>query len=230
MRSFLTLFGAVLLVVISVTLGALLLPSCGVLNSVAGTWIDWCPENTRNENETRLAAISERNSQLLESILEKEREIALLQCLREPEVAEVPELPRQTEPEIDRDGWMNREIASLEGCWNLESKFSTTDRRTGLTSRYTSWRMCFDANGVGREEMRAENGSTCSGPVQGRFGADGALEIEQPSNLQCSDGGFIYRLSSRCELDAGSGARCLITQPELGRSTNVEFGRALRNE
>lgn len=226
MRSFVTLLGAAILVAVSTFLAGLLLPACGVLNAVAGSWIDWCPANTQAEAEIRVAALAERNADLERRIAAKERELALYQCRPAPRVVR----QQPTVPEIDREGWTARDIGSIEGCWELESKFSTTHTQTGLTSRYTSWRMCFDANGVGREEMRADNGNSCSGVVRGSFAADGSLRIEEPGNLQCSDGGFIYRLSSRCTLDDGGAARCVVTQPELGRSAEVDFRRVTRSE
>ena len=76
--------------------------------------------------------------------------------------------------------------------------------------------------------MRAENGGTCSGSVRGSFNADGSLSIEEPGNLQCSDGEFIYRLSSRCQLKGDGTAACVVTQPEVGKSATINFRRAVR--
>ena len=235
MRVLVTIIGAVFLVAITTVLGALLLPACGVLQSVAPTWIDWCPVNAQDKAETRLAALSERTSELENLILQRERELALMQCVRKPpkvaQVEEPVEVPEVAEPpEIDREAWAERDISTLDGCWNLDSRFSTTNRQTGVSTRYTTWRMCFNAQGVGREEMLAENGGKCSGPVQGRFNADGSLSIEEPGNLQCSDGEFIYRLSSRCQLQGDGTAACVVTQPEAGRSATVTFRRATGNE
>lgn len=231
MRVISTIFGAVLLVAATVILGVLLLPACGVLKSVAPSWIDWCPVNARDKTEMRLAALTSRTLDLENQILQRERELALMQCVRKPPaVATIEEPVVEDPPEIDRDAWAERDISTLDGCWSLDSKFSTTNRQTGISTRYTTWRMCFDELGNGREEMLAENGGTCGGSVQGRFNADGSLSIEEPGNLQCSDGEFIYRLSSRCELKGDGTAACVVSQPEAGRSATVNFRRATRNE
>ena len=229
MRVFLSIFGALFLVALISGLGAVLLPACGVLKTVVPTWIDWCPVNARAATETRLAVLSERSFELETLIARRERELALMQCLRKPPpVAQIEEPKIEEPPVIDRQGWADRDIATLDGCWSLDSSFSTTNRQTRVSTQYNTWTMCFDANGIGREEMRAENGGTCSGPVRGRFNADGSLGIEEPGNLQCSDGEFIYRLSSRCELKPDGTAACRVTQPEVGKSATINFRRAAR--
>ena len=187
--------------------------------------------NTQALNDGKLAELAKRRSDLEREIADKESELALLQCAA---VAEEPRLPELLpEPEtagIDEDDWNARDVSLLEGCWDLESNFSTTNRQTGVRSRYNVWRMCFDANGVGREDMRSESGSTCSGPVSGRFDANGSLVIEQPANLQCSDGGFIYRMRGQCALNQEGTANCALLQPEVGGTADVEFRRAERGE
>lgn len=210
---------------------ASLLPACGASGRIAGTWSNWCPVNKRQALEGRLAALTASNSDLERVILQRERELALLQC--EPEVppvtppaSSVPEPP----PQIDSEAWDDRRIDLLDGCWELESRFVTTNRQTGEESRYSEWTMCFDASGLGHEEMRADNGNSCSGPVEGRFDDAGNLVIEEPGNLPCSDGGFIYRLRSTCRLQDDGTASCVVRQPELGGSTTVDFRRSTRGK
>ena len=209
-----------MLVCIAIGAAAALLPACGARNSIARTWVDWCPANKIQAAENKIATISEANRSLERRILQRERELALLRC--------DPEAPVQTAKpkEIDRQDWNSRRIGLLEGCWELDSRFATTNRQTGVQSRYTRWTMCFDARGVGREEMRADNGNSCSGPVTGSFDAGGDLVIEEPGNLQCSDGGFIYRLRNQCRLNENGTASCVVSQPEVGSSTTVEFRRS----
>lgn len=226
MRVLGTVLGAGLLVALTVTLAALLLPACGLLRSIAPTWIDWCPVNTAAEAELQLAALGSRQADLRARIAEHERALALRQCdVQVPKVAETP-IPE----DIDREAWASRDIGLLEGCWELESRFSTRNQQTGVTSQYGVWEMCFDANGLGREEMRSDSGSVCSGPVQGSFDSAGRLQIIEPADLPCSDGGFIFRLESQCELNDDGTARCVVSQPEPGGSTTVEFRRAARGE
>lgn len=228
MRGFFAYVGAVVLVAVVAWMGAALLPVCGIGGRIAYTWQDWCPIDRRSETETRLAALSDARRQLEIDILQRERELALMQCEPKPRVQ--AELPEKNEPpaEIDREDWNDRRIGLLDGCWELDSRFVTTNRQTGEESRYNSWTMCFGANGAGREEMRASNGNTCSGPVTGRFDSGGALVIEEPADLQCSDGGYIYRLISRCQANDDGTATCVVTQPEVGGSTTVKFRRSAR--
>lgn len=225
MRVFFSIFGTAFLVAITAVLGALLLPSCGVLKTIVPTWDDWCPVSAQKSVDTRLAVLSDRTSELERLIASRERRLALLQCSRKP-----PVVAKFKPPEINREAWTARDLAALEGCWNLDSKFSTTDRQTGVSTRYATWRMCFDGAGNGREEMLAENGGTCSGTVRGKFNTNGTLSLDQPGNLQCSDGGFIYRLSSTCQLKGDGTADCSVTQPEPGRSTTINFRREMGNQ
>ncbi len=207
---------------------AALVPACGANDRVAGTWLDWCPVNKAEQAEQRLAALERQNQELVDRILRHERELALLQCEpKAPQQAALPDLAPIPD-KIDRQDWVNQRIGLLEGCWELDSRFVTTNRRTGVKTDYNQWTMCFDASGNGREEMRADNGNSCAGPVTGAFAADGSLIIDEPGNLQCSDGGYIYRLSSSCKLNESGTASCVVTQPEVGSSTTVEFRRPAR--
>lgn len=222
------IFGSALLIAIVAWSAAALVPACGAADRVAGTWFDWCPVNKAKQTETQLAALENQNKDLLDRILQRERELALIQCEpKAPQQAALPK-PLPQPKEIDRDDWENRRIDVLEGCWELDSEFVTTNTTTGAETKYNQWTMCFDRNGNGREEMRAANGNSCEGPVTGAFDASGALVIEEPGDLACSDGGFIYRLSSSCKLNDGGTANCVVTQPEVGGSAIIEFRRSTR--
>ena len=226
-RTSLALTGSGLIVAFVAWSAAALVPACGVGGRVAGTWIDWCPFNKVAEADDKLAALHNQNRALKDSILRHERELALLNCAPESQQRDSSaELTPQPEA-IDREDWEDRRIGLLEGCWELDSLFETTDQ-TGATTRYNQWTMCFDADGAGHEEMRADNGASCSGFVQGFFDSDGTLIIEEPDNLPCSDGGYIYRLVSNCKLNEHGTANCTVTQPEVGSSGNVEFRRSAR--
>lgn len=234
MRAVFTYGGSVVLVGLVLWAALAVLPACGAQNRIAWTWSDWCPVNTNLAAENQLASLTDANRSLERAILQRERELAALQCV--PDVPVQIAEPKQTEPEkpplpekIDRKDWNDRRIGLLEGCWELESRFVTNNRETGETSRYNVWEMCFDATGKGREEMLADNGATCEGPVQGRFDGNGKLIIEEPANLQCSDGEYIYRLRSACELNDNGTASCVVSQPEVGGSTTVEFRRSARD-
>ncbi|MEM1232636.1 MAG: hypothetical protein AAGH70_00790 [Pseudomonadota bacterium] len=208
-------------------LAASLLPACGALARVAPSWIAWCPENTQAAVEERLASLDATRFALETRIARRERELALYQC----NVAAPRQAVRLPEPSapIDRNAWDARDVGLLEGCWDLDSRFSTRDTQ-GNQSRYQSWTMCFDGSGRGTEEMRADTGSVCRGPITGQFEQDGRLLISEPGNLQCSDGGFLFRLESRCALNDDGTASCVVLQPETNASTNVNFRRSARRQ
>lgn len=228
MRTILAFTGAGLLTALAAWAALALLPACGAAGRVAPSWLGWCPENRQNQTEARLAALSSANDDLQRRILQRERELARKDC-RPGRAAAAPQRRAVLPPPIDRQDWDNRQIGLLEGCWELDSRFVTTNRDTGAQSRYSEWIMCFDASGRGREDMFADNGNSCSGPVQGHFNADGHLVIEQPGDLPCSDGGYIYRLRSSCRLKDNGTASCAVEQPEVGGSTTVDFRRAQGN-
>ena len=226
-RTLLALIGSGLIVAFVAWSAVALVPACGVGGRIAGTWIDWCPFNKVAEAEDWLAALHNQNRALTDSILRRERELALLNCAPESQ-QQVPSTELTPQPEaIDHEDWEDRRIGLLEGCWELDSLFSTTDQ-TGAETRYSQWTMCFSADGAGSEEMLADNGASCSGFVRGFFDGDGSLIIEELDDLHCSDGGYIYRLISNCKLNELGTANCVVTQPEIGSSGNVEFRRSAR--
>ena len=226
MRGVLIALGSAALVVVITALGVLLLPACGIHSSVASTWLAWCPAEARQLTEERLATIWNSNHDLRRRILERERELASMQC--EPQTASVAQLPLPAA--ISHDDWNARDVGLLEGCWSLDTRFSTEDQETGVVSIYDIWNMCFDSQGLGTEEMRSSSGSTCAGEISAHFDADGSLMIEEPGDLQCSDGAYIFQLLSRCSLYDDGTAGCVVNQPETGISTTVRFRRAVRGD
>ncbi|MEM6310359.1 MAG: hypothetical protein AAF754_09935 [Pseudomonadota bacterium] len=229
MRAIFAFVGSVVLVGVVTWAAASLIPACGANNRIASTWVDWCPVNKAQEKDDRLTALTQSNRDLADRIFQTERELALMQCVPEPPQQSAQLTPPPiAPPRIDEEDWNDQDIGLLDGCWDLDSRFVTTNRQTGAQTRYNRWTMCFDGNGNGRETMQADNGNNCSGPVRGAFDGAGKLVIEEPGNLQCSDGGYIYRLRSSCTLNPNGTASCVVTQPEVGSSTTVEFRRSAR--
>ena len=231
MRAVLAVLGSVALVGVVLFAAASLLPACGALSRIAPSWAAWCPNNTQSDIEARLASLQATRIALETEIARRERELALYQCeapIPRQALAEPPVLFDEPPAPIDEDAWDARDLGLLEGCWDLDSRFSTRDAN-GVQSRYQTWQMCFDGAGQGREEMRSDNGSVCRGPVQGQFQSDGRLLITEPGNLPCSDGGFIFQLQSQCTLKGDGTAECLVTQPETDASATVNFRRSARS-
>lgn len=204
---------------------ALLLPACGVV--MRG--LSFCPAQDLAETELRLAALDDLNAALGREVAALERELGAVQCTAVyPPAATPPEPPRTAAvpPTIDRDAWARRDLGVLQGCWQLDSNYSTRNQRTGVITDYTEWRMCFDGAGAGRAEMLGTNGITCTGPVTGRFAGDGSLEVAEAGNLQCSDQTFIYRRDLACSLSGNGAASCQVTQPAVGTTSTVRLRRS----
>lgn len=135
------------------------------------------------------------------------------------QIEEPPELidpiPDLTAEDFDRGA-----ISVLEGCWELDSEYRTTEIETGRETLYNRWSLCFDAQGQGVERMRSTGGDTCVGPVQGRF-SESRLYIIEPANLPCSNGFEIFRRELDCSLDPMGRANCSVSQPDRGNNTST---------
>lgn len=219
MRPGLILLLGLLLAISAAAAAFALLPACGARLPFAGG-LGFCPAPEAAAAEARLDALGAEAAELTREAALLERDLAARPC-----AASAPAPPPPPPPPIDAEAWSTRDIALLEGCWQLDSPFETTHTGTGVVSHYDDWRMCFGRDGAGHEEMRSDTGTTCAGPVAGAFDASGTLVIEEPANLACGDGGFIYRLTSRCDLKPDGTAACRLEQPELGRTGAATFRR-----
>jgi hypothetical protein len=197
---------------LALTLGtaALVLPACAV-----GVWpfADFCPPARAAAPAARVADVAARRAVL-------EAEVAALQR----RVAALPVCPPpRAEPEgIDAERWEDRDVGLLEGCWTLDSDMSIRDVSTQRASPVRSWRMCFDADGTGSQELVFENGVICEGPVGARFAESGALTLDDMQNVECDSGFAIFRRVSDCRLD-GQQAACTSDQPYDPRGGQSRF-------
>jgi hypothetical protein len=216
------LAGAAFLVLLVGASAALLLPACGLAASLRLSFLSVCPD--RAAASTAPPDLLERNGALVREIAELEAELAGRQC-----VAVAPEPvapPRPAAPDaIDEEGWRRGDVASLAGCWELDSDYRTRDIRTGVITEYDRWSICFDENGAGTQRMGATNGITCEGPVTGGFEA-GTLSIREPGNLRCSNGSFIHQREVDCRLDGQGTANCDSLQRETGGQGTARLRRA----
>jgi hypothetical protein len=140
-----------------------------------------------------------------------------------PPVTPIPPIPDV--PELDADGWRRGDLASLAGCWDLDSDYRTQNVQTGAVTNYTDWQMCFASDGSGEARMRATNGVTCTGAISGSFDGGGHLAVAETGNLTCSDDTYIYRRNLTCALTSGTGASCQVSQPEVNRTSTVQLRR-----
>lgn len=212
--------GALALALIAAVAGAaaLVLPACGLRLPFTGRLILNCP---LPEAATELDKVILSNKALQAEIAAAEVHLAAVPCEATP--PPVTETPSGLAPDaFDRD-----DMSVMEGCWELQSQYDVTDRRSGAVTRFREWRICFDASGNGREVMRATNGQTCEGRLSGRVG-DGTLTISEPRNLPCSNGFYIYRRDITCSLDAAGTANCSTFQPEINGRGAAILSRAPR--
>ena len=231
MKVFWALFLGLLLLAGSGFAAALLIPACGVGAGFRPAWLNFCVADDVRDARLATLSIEDSNFDLVREIAQLEREVAAIQCTAQnadPEPPSPIETPpvASTPPSIDADAWRRRDLAVLQGCWELDSEYRVQHVRTGALTHFTEWSMCFTTDGQGREEMLATNGVTCNGEVTGQFDGAGRLLISEPGNLACSDNSFIYQRSLSCALDDTGRASCSVTQPEIGRNSQVQLRRS----
>lgn len=199
------------------------LPACGLrLPFGLGQW-QLCPAPLQARAP---ADRTPERAALLAQIEALQSRLAALQCQpAPPRAAEAPpEPPPETPlpPQTIEEG----DVAALEGCWALASSYGTVDPKTGAAVAFAEWQLCFDASGAGQEKMRGTDGTTCEGPVQAGFDAEGALVIDEPGDLACSNGYSIYRRQVRCTVNGAGIAQCQSLQAEVGGDLAVIMRRA----
>lgn len=176
-----------------------------------------CAKPDQQEVAVRLADANENNRELSRRIFELERELAVLQCVKGP--------PDATSP-LNDEGWKNSDLEMLYGCWALDTTYRTRDVDTGAIRTYRDWQMCFDTQGNGKQVMRSDDGIVCEGSVQAQL-ARGQLDLIEPGNLTCQDGGYIHQRQITCSPAPGGKASCDTFQPETKGKATVGFERAL---
>lgn len=244
---FLPILLAIAFVLVVAAAAAMLLQACGIRVPLTGYVISICEDELTQNTATQLAELEEERDALRRGIAQLERALAMTQCEAEPIPTEPdrPDLLPTPEPEavpdhasppdlpsdprgLDRETFENRDIAVLEGCWDLDSSYRGRDIATGQVTDYNRWRMCFDASGRGTQTMQGTDGSTCQGPAEGRFDDQGRLIIDDGAPLPCSDGSVFFRRVTTCQLDDTGRADCMSEQPfdARGGSSPVGLRRA----
>jgi len=232
---------AMVLVGVVATTGALLLQSCGLRLPFVSTAFSICDDGSAQQADIRLRFLEEDRGALLREIAALERALATTRCEvtlpapqpyradlippPNPDPEQIQRPPGPSDPEgLDRRTFESRDISVLEGCWDLDSDYRTRNVDTGLITDYSRWHMCFDGTGHGTQTMQGTDGTTCQGPVEGRFDAEGRLMMDDGAPLQCSNGGTIFRRVITCRLDDTGRADCLSRQPFDGRGGASEVG------
>lgn len=150
---------------------------------------------------------------------------ALPEAPRPPDVDEpVPdtEEDREAMPDAPRD------LADLEGCWDLESELEFRLRGAeGGTQPFPEWSLCFEegSGGNGTQVMRSAEGMLCEGAIRGAFDATGALVLTEDGDLLCADGTEIFQRVTTCAMGDGGLAVCESVQPRTGGRGNFTLRR-----
>ncbi|MBL8835440.1 MAG: hypothetical protein JNL66_04300 [Alphaproteobacteria bacterium] len=134
-----------------------------------------------------------------------------------------PQPPATPRSDIPAERWQNREVALMQGCWNRITNMRVR-RISGEEFPVRSWRMCFDENGNGTQDLVWENGTQCHGQVRARFLPDGRLELEE-AEAPCSDGSRNLRAQTECTRAADGTADCDRYIPETRGTDRGRFRR-----
>lgn len=205
----------------------LALHACALrLPAILATWV---PVECPAPAVSRLPELSEEGRELQRAIDEAEIRLAGVRCPApesEPFIAPEPaEMPFEPGAVIDEEAWRKRDIASLEGCWALDSNYMTENvegpdnRPTGRFTHYSDWQICFDRSGSGSSTMTGVVGDingpiqggdqlTCSGGGAARFDEEGSVVITEHDRVACSGGRTIFRRQLTCSLDENGHAIC----------------------
>ena len=209
-------FGAAALLILSLVQGATLLPGCG-LRLGTSDYLNFCRDPAAAGPSPELAAELERHAALEDRLRDLERSLAGLGACPPPAIP-APE-PEPEPDQLDAERWHEGDISLLEGCWSLASDYRLEDRESGTVTEVESWRMCFDAEGSGDQQLAQSNGATCEGEVTAYFDDDGRLRINDQANVQCT-GSYIYRRVMTCTLEPNGEAACRSRQPERGQGAS----------
>lgn len=131
---------------------------------------------------------------------------------------------REARADLPAERWRDRDLGVLEGCWQRQTNMQVFDRDSGAVRRVRAWRLCFDGNGSGTQELQWSDGTVCRGRLRARFAADGSLQFND-SGIPCSNGAFIYRQETSCDRRDDGTARCRARQPQLGTVDESIFRR-----
>ena len=223
---------AILLVVAAGGSAYLLLQSCGVRLPFTGHVLGACPDPAAVSTRRELSGVLDQSRDLESRIAQLERDLALKICEAAPPPPPPPPPPPKpvrpvTPSGLAPDAFKNNDISVMEGCWQLSSNYDVRDIRSNRITRFRYWQICFDANGNGREVMRATNGTQCRGRLSGQL-KSGRLTMREPGNLQCDNGSEIFRRDITCTLDPRGNANCDTYQPEINGRGSAVLRRAGR--
>lgn len=231
MRIAVILFATLLVGLIGLS-GLLLLQSCGLRIPFTQKYLSVCETDQARDIRTDLASATRANQGLELRISYLERQLGGLICKADPPPPPPPPPPKPAKPVtpsgLAPDAFDERDIAVMEGCWQLSSNYAVREINTGRITRFKHWRICFDRNGNGTQIMRSTGGVRCEGHLTGRMPGNGKLTMREPGNLQCDNNSSIFRREITCTLDNIGTAQCDTYQPETQGRSAATLRRATR--
>lgn len=171
-----------------------------------------------SRNDEIGSALSAESEQLRRNLDQLRRQLAaapLCPTDPPPRQPEPPEPPKRAQaPALDEQAWQNRSVEALQGCWSLTSDYRLENVSTGVISTVTRWRVCFDAQGRGNQDIQLSNGAQCNAPLTATFPDSQTLQIIEQRGVACSDKTTIYKREIRCARSSASSISCQTYQPE----------------
>lgn len=185
-----------LLAILLIILAARAVPAC----AISSLWL-WSECGRAGAAAPVDAAVPDRSAALEREIAELERQIADQERLcvaSAPKPAPPPPPPPEKKPtppppppkETIEDVIKDKDVAKLEGCWQLESDYTLyEDGDAKRPMPVNDWKMCFDAKGNGDQTVRFKRGEVCEGGVKASFDAAGKLAILDQGAVPCRRNG-----------------------------------------
>ncbi len=128
--------------------------------------------------------------------------------------------------DLPQDRWDRRDLAMLEGCWNLYTAITVFNEDGTRSSKIRSWRQCFDGHGTGRQTIALEDGRQCEGALAASFGQDAVLRVTEPT--ACHGTLHLSRNERLCRRLGDDEAECNGRTIEGGMSGHGFAGRFRR--
>jgi hypothetical protein len=226
---------AIVLAVASYGLSRQALVSCGatVFGFVLSNCVPAEPVATvRDDSRDRLAALAAEAEHLERQLRAVRTAVAQRPVCPAPPVApsRAPPVPpppvRPTvAPAIDDSTWRKREVASLQGCWDLDSDYRVQDTDTKVVATVTAWSICLEPNGTGRQNIKLSDGVTCESTVSARFPTESSLAITDVGDVMCSNKSRIFQREIECARQTTSQIACDARQPTQGTNSAVKLRR-----
>ena len=167
------------------------------------------PRSERPVSPDHTLAALEAESEQLQRLLRLAKA-----ALRTPARCAPGEIDRRaTGPAINDQTWQRRDLAALEGCWELNTDYRFQDVQTSVVRSATNWSVCFDRAGKGRQKIELTGGNVCEAPVEASFPAPDQLQLRDVTDIPCTGGLQIFQRVVECRRQDSAEIACSSRQP-----------------